>query len=351
MINMEPPKDVDSSIRVDTGINSEDMVLQIILKTLDRLDCCFDKRGPAIQISSELLWNAVAQLKYKGTKLRLITEITKENIVYCKTMIRYFDVRHIDSVKGNFGIVDGNEYLGNILPIDADSKTQRIHIKIRSFVETQQYFFDTLWNNAIPAKEKIKEIELGLDKEFIETIKDPFEITKLIVKLCRSATYEILVLFSSGNSFYRSERGIILGVLRESVERGVNVRLLVPTEENTVKDIIQDKPKQRQKQMHIQYIRKPLQSKIMTVVIDQMLSLSIEINDDSEEILEKSIGSATYSNNEYTVSSCASIFESLWIRSELDKQNKIKQVYFQVFNGYELKDENYERTWQNKKIE
>jgi hypothetical protein len=38
-----------------------------------------------------------------------------------------------------------------------------------------------------------------------------------------------------------------------------------------------------------------------------------------------------------------SIFETLWIQSELDKQNKIKQAYFQMFKGLKLKDETYSR--------
>ena len=344
------PSDIDSTIHISDEITSSEItVLQVVSKICDRLDCCLDKRGPVIQINDELLWNAVAQLKYKGTRLRLITEITKENLAYCKTIMRYFDVGHIDSVKGNFGIVDGNEYLGNILPMDKDSQTNLIHINLRSFVETQQYLFDMLWSKAIPAKDKIKEIELGLDKEFIETISDATEIKKLIFNLLRSATYEILVLFSSVNSFYRSEREGILDVLREAVERGVNVRVLAPTEDDTIKDITHKKLVQRQKQIHIQYIRKPLQNKIITIIIDQILSLSIEINDDAQKDFEKSTGTATYSNVDSTVSSCASIFESIWIQSELDKQNKIKQVYFQVFNGYELKDETYERTWWNNK--
>jgi hypothetical protein len=33
-----------------------------------------------------------------------------------------------------------------------------------------------LWNKAIPAKLRIKEIEQGLKREFIETIQDPIEI-------------------------------------------------------------------------------------------------------------------------------------------------------------------------------
>jgi hypothetical protein len=335
----------------DSVENSEKLALQVISKIWESLDCYFDKKGPAAQVANERLWNAIAQLKYKGIKLRLITEITKENIAYCKTMMRYYDVRHIDSPKGSFGVADGTEYLGNIVPIEGDSTNRLIRINIKSFVETQKYLFNILWNKAIPAKEKIKEIELGLDKEFIETIKEPSEIRKMIFKHVQSATYEILILFSTVNSFYRADRYGLLEMLRESVEHGVIVRLLVPTEDEMIKQVVEKKLKQKQKQVHIQYIQKPLQSKIITMIIDQSVSLSAEINDDSKESFEESTGQATCSNSESTVSSCASIFESLWIQSELDKQNKTKKAYFGVFDDYRLKDENYNRRWQNAKNE
>jgi hypothetical protein len=61
------------------------------------------------------------------------------------------------------------------------------------------------------------------------------------------------------------------------------------------------------------------------------------------------MGMATCSNSESTVSSNVSIFETLWIQSELDNQNRIKQVYFQLFKGFKLKDENYNRTWSAEK--
>jgi hypothetical protein len=35
----------------------------------------------------------------------------------------------------------------------------------------------------------------------------------------------------------------------------------------------------------------------------------------------------------------------LWIQSEFDKQNKVKQAYFKMFKGFELKDEVYDRRW------
>jgi hypothetical protein len=326
----------------------EELCLKIISKSAERLDCFYDKNGPSVQMDNEPLWNIVAQLKYKGTKLRMITEITKENIAYCKTMMRYFDVRHVDGVKGNFGISDQHEYLGNILSFDENPDKQLIYINNKSFVESQQYIFDTLWNKAIPSKEKIKEIELGLDKEFLEALNDPQVIKKTLLTLLGSATYEILVLFSTANSFYRAEQEGVLHVLKDAVKRGVNVRLMAPTDDDTIKEISEKKLKEKRKQIHIQYITKPMQNNIVTLIVDQAISLSIEINDDTQNSFEQSSGKATFSNVESTVSSWASIFESMWIQSELDKQNRIKQTYFRAFNGQELRDETYERQWQNK---
>jgi hypothetical protein len=83
----------------------------------------------------------------------------------------------------------------------------------------------------------------------------------------------------------------------------------------------------------------------VTVVVDQTTSVAIEINDDTKKTFEEASGPAIYSNSELTVSSCMSIFETLWIQSEFDKQNKIKQAYFKMFQGLQLKDESYVRRW------
>lgn len=345
---MTEPINLDSGIASANDIRRpEETPLARIAKTSERLDCCYDKNGPSAQVGNEFLWNGFAQLKYRGTKMRLITEITKENIAYCKTMMRYFEVRHFDGIKGNFMISDQHEYLANVLTFDEKPSKELVHINIKSFVDMQQYLFDTLWCRAVEAKEKIKEIELGLDKEFLETLTSPQEIKKTLLNLLGSATYEILILFSTVNSFYRAEQEGILHVLKEALNRGVNVRLLVPTEDDGVKEISEKKLKEKRKQIQIQYIRKPLQTNIITIIIDQSISLSIEINNDTGNSFDQANGKATFSNIESNVSSCASIFESLWIQSELDKQNRIKQFYFQAFMGQGLKDETYQRKWQN----
>lgn len=97
--------------------------------------------------------------------------------------------------------------------------------------------------------------------------------------------------------------------------------------------------------MSLQYIAKALETKISTLVIDQAVSLAIEINDDTKITFEESTGIAIYSNSESKISSSLTIFETQGIQSEIDIQNKVKQAYFQMFKGFQLKDELYTRRW------
>ena len=46
----------------------------------------------------------------RGTRLRFVTEITKDNIVSCKEIMENAELRHLDGVKGNFGVSD-TEYI------------------------------------------------------------------------------------------------------------------------------------------------------------------------------------------------------------------------------------------------
>jgi two-component system, OmpR family, sensor histidine kinase VicK len=48
--------------------------------------------------------------------------------------------------------------------------------------------FENLWNKAIPAIQKIKEIEEGIKPDVIETITDPTKIQHLYIDLLNAAT-------------------------------------------------------------------------------------------------------------------------------------------------------------------
>lgn len=74
-----------------------------------RFDTCISSIGVSVLLSpaAEPIKNAYHQIRNRGVRMRLITDITKDNLLHCKQIMEYFhEVRHLDGVKGNFSVTD-----------------------------------------------------------------------------------------------------------------------------------------------------------------------------------------------------------------------------------------------------
>ena len=286
----------------------------------ERIDCCADSNAPISHFMLKPVQDGYIHLKNRGIKVRFITEITKENLYYSKELMKIVELRHLDGIKGNFGISDGVEYRASPTSKQEGTPSEYIISTVKSFVEQQQYFFDMLWSKAIPAKQRIKEIEEGARREFVETIRDPSEIQKIGFDLIKKAEEEILILFSTANAFHRQEKAGALELLKEAATlRGVKVRILVLIYNNTANERIQQ---MKDVAIDIRTIKPTFQNKLTILVIDRSICLTVELKDDTRETSDESIGLATYSNSEATVFSYASIFENLWIQTQLHKRRQ-----------------------------
>ena len=100
-----------------------------------------------------------ADARKRGVKLRYITEITKENLQYCKRQMSMVDeLRHIDGAQGNFVLSDSEFVISSEVsprhPID-----QGLYGSVDKILEQYKRLFEIMWNHSIPAEEMIKEIE------------------------------------------------------------------------------------------------------------------------------------------------------------------------------------------------
>ena len=298
--------------------------VQDLSKVKNRFDNCGDVRHPSIIVTTEPVKKAFIDVKNRGIKTRFITEITKDNLHYCKELVQEVvsEVRHLDGVKGNFAVGE-SFYAGYAIGQEAKPLTHVIYSTAKEFVEQQQFFFDMLWNKAIPAKQRFKEIEEGAKREFVETIRDPSEIQKLGFDLIKKAEEEILILFSTTNAFYRQEKAGALELLKESAKlHYVKIRILVPMGDNDDNNDAFSKRIQQTKDagIDIRVIKQTFQNKLTTLIADKSSYLTVELKDDSRETSDEAIGLATYSNSEATVFSYVSIFENLWIKTQLHKR-------------------------------
>jgi hypothetical protein len=104
-------------------------------------------------IRDELFTKALSDAKSRGVRLRLIIEINKENIAYCKELMGIVELHHLDGLKGNF-ILNEREYISATSTLKEEKIIpQLIHTNIKEILEQQQYTYDTFWNNTTSARE------------------------------------------------------------------------------------------------------------------------------------------------------------------------------------------------------
>jgi len=158
----------------------------------------------------------------------------------------------------------------------------------------------------------------------IEVIRDPHSIQHSYNNLVRSARQEILLFLPTTSAFVREEKIGIVQSLVDAADRGVQVRVLTPTDRKIgarIEAILRNK-----KNIEIRmarYRQSPhasAEARTKILVIDRKLYLMVELKDDSKETFLEAVRSGIQSNSRSTVMSYVTLFESLWHESELYEQ-------------------------------
>ena len=342
------------------------------------IDICVDYTRPYLAIEIKRLRDAFLGAKIRGIKIRYLTEITKENLNYCKQLISMTDeLRHLDGIKGNFYISE-KEYAAPATSHEqGKSAEMMIHSTVSEIVEHQQYVFESIWNTSTSAERKIREIESEgrINLGITEVVDNPLKTQELFINLIKSAKFEILLVLPTINAFRREHRIGAIQLLKEMSKdklRGetsirpkdniqeeeksvgaVSIRILTPTD-NSIRKIldgmnitttftsttseISSEPEEENRyhlpysynndnnSLHIRHLESLPKYNLTTVtilVVDRKKSLVIEKVDDSKESFEEAVGLSTYSTSEPTIMSYVSIFENFWSQIELYEQLKI----------------------------
>jgi two-component system, OmpR family, sensor histidine kinase VicK len=304
----------------------------------------------------------------RGVNFRYITEVTKDNISYCKELSEFAEVRHLNGVKGNFEISkirikgegEGGEWKGEYIATatlqEAEPVTQLIYSNVKEIVEQEQFVFDTLWNKAIPFLVRIKEIEEGIKPEVIEIIADPKEALETEYRLLKSAKQEVQIIFSTINTFLLQERQLgITKILSNLSKHGVRTRILTPMDID-IKELTTNLKKQYEQEIYqkkqanknnnnadifsaidIQEIAPSSSINAKIIIVDKQDSLAMEIKDGTRDDLYNTIGLTTYSNSKSTIASYCAIVENLCEQNQLYMQ--LRDAYQRVENTNSMQRE------------
>jgi two-component system, OmpR family, sensor histidine kinase VicK len=306
-------------------------VLQLIVKTNNRIDACMDHTRPSLAIGIQSVRKAIIDSKNRGIRLRLVTEITKDNISYCKELMRIiYELRHLNGIKGSFYLSE-SEYLAPAVSHEKGKPAaQIIYSSVKEIVEHQQYVFDSFWSRAIPAQQKIREIEEGVEAEFYEVITDHKKAAQVLVDLAESITKEALIIVPNDKSMIRLNRlGVIDYTIKASEENGAEVKMISPlTEVNSeiVKKISRSAP-------NIKILNGSI-SPYGMYIVDGKKFFRAELKEAEAEDLSESIGFTLYSNSKQSVDSFKSVFNLLWneriLNEELKRAEKMQKEFINI---------------------
>ena len=196
LINAASSKAIDGRTEVLHGEqNVVNTILQFTSKAKNRIDACVDYSRPSLVVEIEQLRKVFLTAKRRGVKLRYVTEVTEDNIGYCKELIKIVnELRHLDGIKGNFYISETEYIAPASLHEEGKSASEIIYTSVKEIVEQQrQFVFDSFWARAIPAEQKIKELEEGIIHYETKVLENKEEIFHHMKSVIQKATERSVV--------------------------------------------------------------------------------------------------------------------------------------------------------------
>jgi len=267
-----------------------------------------DLFAPSVAIEVESYRRASELMRERHVTQKAITEITKENLDYCKMLMNFCELRHLEGSKGNF-VVTENEFLCADLPLKSGSPVDCVlYSDSREVVGQHRQVFELLWKSSIPAKTRMSQIERGLepveDARLIRDISEGLSVSRNVISDCKE---ELLVIFPSERAILRDDLAYFDSI-QSVLERGGRVRILAPISSGKVSKRLSSAEWRRIEPINACF-----------AVVDRRRMISVFYDRPESEILETAVSSYLFSTNKHAASSMGKIFDELWDKSELEE--------------------------------
>ena len=358
-----------------------------VFNSKTRLDILGDFRNfEVLSADYKLLMNFPSESTDKIPNERIcryIIEVTKENMDYCKAMMKKFELRHLDDLKLNF-IIHENKYSFISTNIqynpDGDKKDELdkkldvsiIHDSKPEIVEYQEKIFNILWQNSMPADEKIRELEKEKEKinnmgscdlekksyaavtpfnyednnNIVQITRDNELLKSLLLSGVLDAKSEILLTIGLLSHFtYFWKIGLHEG-LKHANNRGVRIIILYP--EDGKSDIsrkdVTNLVSTTEENVHLSGVSGPIGT---VMIVDNAKIILIDSQKENKSTSDDILG--VYSNNKSVVSNFGSLFDTLL--NEKEVLNYAVETKIQLESSNEQLKESNQRLKTNSEVQ
>ena len=241
----------------------------------------------------------------RGLRRRLIAETTPDNIEFVNSL-SYSEIRHLDSLRGNFGIFDERAYIVQIFHKDTEKPDQAFWSNSITLVRKQQALFNDLWEMAIPLSARNRELTYHVNPEYRKTFTDYHRIhqeVKSILEQCRNEV-SIFVSFNILQRVFDDKDWI--KSISTLLARGVNIRILTDDiDDESASRIIRLQNENKSKPIQFGFSNKLGNFNELVILSDDKYALQIKYNEQNKL-------TASFTNEESRVMVQEILFEKYW---------------------------------------
>jgi two-component system, OmpR family, sensor histidine kinase VicK len=287
------------------------------------------------------------RISQRAGSTQIITNIEKETIPAVKELteagaqVKHIDISSLrrcviyDDDAAYFSIVE--EPLITHTAIDNVDQTEGEDLWVASteysVIQSAKKRYISDWENAIQYKDRIHQLETGIEPEFYKVITDSEKASQLIRDLTISVKREALLFLPNSKSLVRSDNLGIIDKLIETSQKGATVKIICPISEqnmNTVEKISRSQ---------VQLLDGDTSNYGMYIV-DGEKFFRAELKEPMADKFSEAAGLVIYSNRKTTVDSFKSVFELLWnervLVEELKKADKMQKEFINI-TAHELR--------------
>ncbi|HZB99753.1 MAG TPA: HAMP domain-containing sensor histidine kinase [Nitrososphaeraceae archaeon] len=288
-----------------------------------------------------------ARIAQRAGSTQIITNIEKETIPAIKELteagaqVKHIDISSIrrcviyDDDAAYFSIVE--EPLITHTAIDNVDQTEGEDLWVASteysVIQSAKKRYISDWENAIRSKDRIHQLETGIEPEFYKVITDGEMASQLIRDLTISVKMEALLFLPNSKSLVRSDNLGIIDKLIETSQKGATVKIICPMSEQNVNTV------EKISRSQVQLLDGDTSNYGMYIV-DGEKFFRAELKEPMADKFSEAAGLVIYSNRKTTVDSFKSVFELLWnervLVEELKKADKMQKEFINI-TAHELR--------------
>jgi len=300
------------------------MILKVLDNTSIKWDNYTNSQGPSIGMGVNPIRKGFKDAYKRGIIIRFITEINNSNLRYCEEFMKIAELRHLDNAKGGMAVTE-KEYIATANLQEAQPVAHLIYSNVMEIVEQQQEVFESLWEKAIPAEQRIREIREGYQRISTKVIDNWNEIYKNISNLAETSEE---VLICSDMSMLRLAYQSLFDVYQKIMDKYEKkhhggIRWIISINGKEDIELVRLFMDIGIKIRNIKSL--PI---VNFLVTNKMLLSNIESNDTTTN--SKQINNMLASNDPFHVKYYSSIFEDLWKNS-----TDVKDIINDIDMGYD----------------